>query len=86
MKKYLTLTLEVTGIVKTREDNMWNRRIVASDILLYESSSPSDFFILVDKRYVNVNFLINNLKYKYTVKKDLAFGIVTFEREYQPYP
>ena len=63
-----------------------NRRTVNADILLYESSSPSDFFILVDRRYVNMNFLINNLKYKYTVKKDLAFGIVTFEREYQPYP
>ena len=73
-------------IDKTKEDNMWYRRIVASDILLYESSSPSDFFILVDRRYVNMNFLINNLKYKYKLKKDLAFGIVTFERKYQPYP
>ena len=74
------------GIDKTKEDNRWYRRIVASDILLYESSSPSDFFILVDRRYVNVDFLINNLKYKYTVKKDLALGIVTFEKKYQPYP
>jgi len=73
-------------MIKTREGNMLNRRIVASDILLYESSSPSDFFVLVDRRYVNTNFLINNLKYKYTLKKDLAFGIVTFERKYQPYP
>ena len=63
-----------------------DRRMVNSDILLYESSSPSDFFILIDRRYVNMNFLINNLKYKYTVKKDLALGIVTFERKYQPYP
>ena len=63
-----------------------NRHMVNSDILLYESSSPSDFFILVDRRYINMNFLINNLKYKYTLKKDLAFGIVTFERKYQPYP
>tara|TARA_B100001173_G_scaffold306915_1_gene314570 strand:- start:95 stop:889 length:795 start_codon:yes stop_codon:yes gene_type:complete len=64
----------------------WHRRIVASDILLYESSAPSDFFILFDRRYVNVNFLRNNLKHKYTLKKDLAFGIVTFEKKYQPYP
>ena len=49
-------------MIKTREGNMLNRRIVASDILLYESSSPSDFFVLVDRRYVNTNFLINNLK------------------------
>jgi len=74
------------GITKTDEGNRWNRRGVNADILLYESSSPSDFFILVDRGYVNMNFLINNLKYKYTVKKDLAFGIVTFERKYQPYP
>ena len=74
------------GIVKTEEGYRWERRIVASDILLYESSSPHDFFILVDRRYVNTNFLSNNLKYKYTLKKDLALGIVTFERKYQPYP
>ena len=63
-----------------------NRRMVNSDVLLYESSSPSDFFILVDRMYVTMNFLINNLKYKYTLKKDLALGIVTFEKKYQPYP
>ena len=74
------------GIVKSEEGNRWNRRIVASDILMYESSSPSDFFILVDRRYVNCNFLINNLKYKYTLKKDLALGIVTFEKKYLPHP
>ena len=74
------------GIHKTDEGNRWDRRTVNADILLYESSSPSDFFILVDRLYVNMNFLINNLKYKYTLKKDLAFGIVTFERKYQPFP
>ena len=74
------------GITKTDEGNRWNRRTVNADILLYESSSPPDFFILVDRLYVNTNFLINNLKYKYTIKKDLAFGIVTFEKKYQPYP
>ena len=74
------------GIVKTEEGYRWQRRIVASDILLYESSSPHDFFILVDRRYINCNFLINNLKYKYTLKKDLALGIVTFEKKYLPHP
>ena len=72
--------------IKTQESNTWYRRIVASDILLYESSSPSDFFILIDRRYVNMNFLSNNLKHKYTLKKDLAFGIVSFEKKYEPYP
>ena len=74
------------GIVSAEKDNRWNRRIVASDILLYESSAPYDFFILVDRRYVNCNFLINNLKFKYKLKRDLATGIVTFEKKYQPYP
>jgi len=74
------------GIYKTDEGNRWDRRIVASDILLYESTCPSDFFILIDRRYVNMNFLSNNLKHKYTLKKDLALGIVTFEKKYQPYP
>ena len=78
--------LRSDGIVKTREVNIWTRRIVASNILLYESSSPHDFFILVDRRYINCNFLINNLKYKYTLKKDLALGIVTFEKKYLPHP
>ena len=74
------------GIVSAEKDNRWHRRIVASDILLYESSAPYDFFILVDRRYVNCNFLINNLKFKYKLKRDLATGIVTFEKKYQPYP
>ena len=56
--------------------------MVNSDILLYESSAPYDFFILVDRLYVNMNFLSNNLKHRYTLKKDLALGIVTFEKKY----
>lgn len=72
-------------IIKTQKSNKWNRQIVASDILLYESTSPPDLYILVDKRYINANFLSNNLKYKYKVKKDLAFGIVSFEKKYTPY-
>ena len=74
------------GIHKTDEGNRWDRRTVNADILLYESSAPYDFFILVDRLYVNMNFLSNNLKHKYTLKKDLALGIVTFEKKYQPYP
>ena len=60
--------------------------MVNSDVLIYKSSAPQDFFILVDRLYVNMNFLSNNLKHKYTLKKDLALGIVTFEKKYQPYP
>lgn len=63
------------------------RRIVSADPLLYESTAPSDFFILVDRRYNNVNFLEKNLKYEYKIKKNLHFGgFTTFEKKYQPYP
>ncbi len=64
-----------------------SRRIVAADPLLYESTAPADFFILIDRRYTNANFLEKNLKYKYKIKKDISLGgIVTFEKKYQPYP
>ncbi len=63
------------------------RRIIAADILLYESTSPSDFFILVDRRYSNANFLEKNLIFNYDIKKKLYFGgNITFEKKYQPYP
>ena len=64
-----------------------SRRIVSADVLMYESTSPSDFFILVDKRYSNANFLERSLLFDYIVKKQLYFGgTVTFEKKYQPYP
>ena len=63
------------------------RRIVSADVLMYESTSPSDFFILVDKRYSNANFLEKSLLFDYIIKKQLYFGgSVTFEKKYQPYP
>tara|TARA_B110000037_G_C17012322_1_gene461841 strand:+ start:195 stop:995 length:801 start_codon:yes stop_codon:yes gene_type:complete len=64
-----------------------SRRIVSADPLLYESTAPSDFFILVDRRYTNTNFLEKNLVFDYTVKKDISLGgVVSFEKKYQPYP
>ncbi len=63
------------------------RRIVAADVLLYESTAPADFFVLVDRRYINANFLEKNLVYKYKIRKKLYFGgFVSFEKKYQPYP
>tara|TARA_B110000008_G_C16797947_1_gene495428 strand:+ start:32 stop:808 length:777 start_codon:yes stop_codon:yes gene_type:complete len=63
------------------------RRIVAADVLLYESTAPADFFVLLDRRYTNANFLEKNLIYKYNVRKKLYFGgFVSFEKKYQPYP
>ena len=75
------------GFYYLKEGNRWSRRIVCSDTLLYESSAPHDFFIRVDRMYRTSDFLINNLKHKYIVKKDLAFsGTITLERKYQPHP
>ncbi len=79
----------LNGLSFSRRENdkiIWKRRIVAADPLLYESTSPSDFYILIDRRYLNADFLINNLKYEYKIKKDLAFGFVKIEKKYQPYP
>tara|TARA_Y100000031_G_C8136011_1_gene345265 strand:- start:71 stop:802 length:732 start_codon:yes stop_codon:yes gene_type:complete len=55
------------------------RPIVAADILLYESSAPLDFFIYVDGRWRNCNFLRNSLKGKYKHKKKIAQKYQTFE-------
>ena len=55
------------------------RPIVAADILLYESSAPLDFFIFVDGRWRNCNFLRNNLRGKYKHKKKNAQKNQQFE-------
>ena len=55
------------------------RPIVAADILLYESSAPLDFFIFVDGRWRNCNFLRNNLKGKFKHIKKIAQKYQTFE-------
>ena len=65
------------GFYYLKEGNRWSRRIVCSDALLYESSAPHDFFIRIDRMYCTSDFLINNLKHKYIVKKDLAFSNVS---------
>ena len=77
--------------IKKENENVFfeksTRRIVSADVLMYESTSPADFFILVDKRYSNANFLEKTLLFDYIVKKRLHFGgTVTFEKKYQPYP
>ncbi len=56
------------------------RSIVAADILLYESSFPSKFFMIIDGRHKNADFLKNNLKYKYDIKKNTALKRFTFEK------
>lgn len=56
------------------------RPIIAADPLLYETSSPNNFFIIIDGRHRNAEFLKNNLKGKYKIKKSSAFKRFTFEK------
>ncbi len=56
------------------------RSIIAADPLLYESSSPSKFFMIIDGRHKNAEFLKNNLKYKYNINKNTALKRFTFEK------
>jgi len=56
------------------------RPIIAADPLLYETSSPNKFFIIIDGRHRNAEFLKNNLKGRYQIKKSSAFKRFTFEK------
>lgn len=56
------------------------RPIVAADILLYESSSPTDFYIIVDGRNRNANFLRKNLKLDYKFSRNVGFKRFTIEK------
>ena len=58
------------------------RNIVSADPLMYESTAPNDFFILIDRRYAAANFIQKNLKYSYKIIKSPYFGgYVTFEKK-----
>jgi hypothetical protein len=58
------------------------RSIVSADPLMFESTAPNDFFILIDGRYHSVDFLEKNLKYCYKIKKSHYFnGHTTFEKK-----
>ena len=56
------------------------RPIVAADILLYESSSPTDLYIIVDGRNRNANFLLKNLKLNYKFSRNVGFKRFTIEK------
>ena len=56
------------------------RPIIAADILLYESSSPTDFLIIVDGRHRNANFLKKNLKLNYKFSRNVGFKRFTIEK------
>lgn len=78
---------DVEGNIKGLSFNKTSRRIISADTLLYESTAPADFFVLVDRRYSNSNFLEKNFIYEYKINKKIYLGgTVTFEKKYQPYP
>ena len=52
---------------------------ISADILLYESSAPLDFFVLVDGRWENCRFLRRYLKGKYRNRHYRARKSQTFE-------
>jgi hypothetical protein len=52
--------------------------VVAADPLLYEYSFYPGFQMVVDGRYNNVEFLKNNFKRKYRIKRDFVRNITTF--------
>ena len=73
---------DVDGQVNGLSFNLENRprQPVAADPLLYESSAPGDFFILVDGRARNVDFLRKNLQGRYRFHQSLALKQSYFQR------
>lgn len=56
-----------------------NRSVIAADILLYESTLKPSFFMVVDGRYQNVQFLRRHLKRRYKFKRDKLHNRYIFE-------
>jgi hypothetical protein len=55
------------------------RSVISADPLLYESTAPLDFFILVDGRWETCRFLERHLKGKYRHQAFTSRKIATFE-------
>jgi len=55
------------------------RPVVGADVLLYESSAPLDFFILVDGRWETCRFLGTHLRNKYRHRRFVARKFQTFQ-------
>ena len=73
---------EITGEVRGLSfgiDEKEYRHLVSADILLYESSLMVGAFVLTDRRYVNVQFLKNNLKRQWKIYWDRVQHQVGFE-------
>ncbi len=68
----------VRGLTFQPHNTRW-RNQVAADLLLYEASLHNHFFLLVDGRKMNVEFLYRNLKRRYRVRQNHALKFATFE-------
>ena len=74
----LDISGNVRGLSFDLGDNEY-RQLVAADIFLYESSLRVGAYILVDRRYVNAQFLRNNLRRKWAIHWDKIQHQVGFE-------
>lgn len=71
---------KVHGLDFMLDDGDMVRPPVAADPLLYESTAPSTFFILVDGRDRNVEFLRRNLQGRYRYQRSGVFKRSYFEK------
>jgi len=55
------------------------RSVVGADVILYETTSPLDFFVLVDGRWETCRFLTTYLKGRYRHRRYIARKFETFE-------
>lgn len=74
----IDVTGGVAGLTFQVADGKY-RNAVAANMLLYESTLRTGFFMLVDRRYENVHFLRHNLKRRYRVHWDRIQHQVGFE-------
>jgi len=68
------VTGEIAGVGFTE-----GRSVVGADVLLYESTAPLDFFILVDGRWETCRFLKRSLQGRYRHRRYVARKYETFE-------
>lgn len=74
--------LDISGDVNGLSFNLGDseyRYLVAADIILYESTLRVGAFVLADRRYMNIQFLRNNLKRKWKIHWDRVQHQVGFE-------
>ena len=55
------------------------RSVIGADVILYETTSPVDFFVLVDGRWETCRFLATYLKGQYRHRRYVARKFETFE-------